>query len=193
MDAVIGSRSPVMSGLLTPHTRARLLRVVIVLLPLLVGIPRAYASLFVLGPMDLARSADAVVLGSVEDVQSAWEGGRIVSRASVRTQDTLKGNADTTIVVTVPGGTIDGIGMRVSGAPVFRTGDRSVVFLRSDASSPSRAFHVLGGTLGKVDVAHDENGRAIVEWVRPELHRVDVVPLAEFEQRVARATRGESP
>lgn len=76
-----------------------------------------------------AARADAVIVGRVESTAAGWSGGRIVTRAQVSTELALAGTAPLSLEVIAPGGTVDGIGMRVIGAPELRAGDRAVFFL----------------------------------------------------------------
>jgi hypothetical protein len=158
----------------------------VVVLPAALRGEPAKATLTVQVPLDLTRRADSVITGSVTEVRSQWEGGRIVSRATVQVHSTLKGDTASTAEVRFAGGTVDGIGMRVSSAPLIRKGDRSVLFLSRGVKDPT-TFHVVGGTAGKLDVFEDDSGRSRVVVVHGQ--RGEAVALEDFEASVSRAAR----
>jgi hypothetical protein len=179
--------------------RAHVLRFVIVVLPLVFGIGRANASLWVLphgtkDPLeDRALRADAVPIGTATGVTASWEGQHIVTLVTFRVRDTLKGDLPSEIVLKVRGGTVGGIGERVSGAPVFTAGESSLLFLRNLGEDPkSPRYGVLDRALGKMDIAK-EGEKEMVSWVRPDLQRVDRVRLTELAERVKAALRKASP
>ncbi len=94
------------------------------------GVRPTRATLLVASPIaQRASRADSVVVGHVETTEAIWDGGRIVTRARISTVSSLKGGAPGRIDVIVPGGTVDGIGMRVLGAAELRPGERDVLFL----------------------------------------------------------------
>jgi hypothetical protein len=56
----------------------------------------------------------------------------ILTRALVRVEETLKGPSEETVSVTVEGGTIGDLTLRVSDMPSLRRGERAVFFLRQN-------------------------------------------------------------
>ena len=168
--------------------RARILRILLVLLPLIVGVPRAYASLYDLsrvGHDGLAQQADVVTLGKVVDTRSEWRNGRIFTTVTLNVEGTLKGSSRGSVAFQVAGGKVGDMAMSVSSAPSFTVGERSVVFLKDTGEDARVAtFHVYGGQLGKVAIEQDAAGHDTVRWIRPELRRVDLVPLGTFTQHI---------
>jgi hypothetical protein len=166
----------------------RSVRVAILMIAVLaLGVQRANATLQVLEPTEsIAARADVIAIGGVRTVEAEWDGGRIVSRVVVDVHGVVKGESRDAMVLYAPGGSVGGIGMHVSGSPSFHAGDESVLFLRA-FSDRARGVHfrVVGGTQGKVDVERGEDGTKMVRWLRPDLGRVDAVPLGEFTARVA--------
>lgn len=118
---------------------------------------------------DVAAGADAVVIGTVVRQASAWnpEHTRISTTVTLSVEESLKGAVGrSSLVVTAPGGTAEGITEWVSDAPVFVNGERAVVFLKS---RPQNRFEVYGSIQGKYTI-HDG--------------MVNGMPLAEFRERV---------
>jgi hypothetical protein len=121
----------------------------------------------------LLSASDVVVLGTVEHTESMWRGKRIVTRAVVRVDDLAKGATAERIEVLAPGGTVDGVRMRVIGVPQLRVGDQSVLFLRGALS----AYRVVGLSQGKLDVFRDDDGTPLVRWIPPGETRLRTQPL----------------
>jgi hypothetical protein len=154
---------------------------------------RADAMLSVLRPLpELARGADAIVVGSIAESHSKWVGGRIVSDVTVHVRDSVKGGASNAIVVRVAGGSIDGVGMRVVGMPAFRRGDQSVLFLKRAPFAADSSYRPWGGPQAKLDIERVE-GRELVRWQSPETNGVEIVPLADFAARIAVSLRRGAP
>ena len=61
---------------------------------------------------------------------SAWDNSHryIWTHYELAVRDTLKGPVGARFVISEPGGMVDGIGMRVSGAPEFQVGEEIIVF-----------------------------------------------------------------
>jgi hypothetical protein len=67
------------------------------------------------------------------------------------------------LTIQAPGGVVDGIGMKVMGAPEFRPGERALLFLASEGP----VHKVVGMAAGKLDVTRDADGVERVRWARP--------------------------
>lgn len=72
-----------------------------------------------------------VCVASIESVTSRWAKGHheIESVVVLRDVDFLKGSGPRTIEWVIPGGTIDGVTMKIAGAPEFAAGERWMLFL----------------------------------------------------------------
>ena len=107
---------------------------------------------------DLARDADAIVVGTVTDVQGAWGSDRnfIHSTVTVRVERSLRGNQDDQIVLSTPGGVVNGVGQKAAGMAEFEIGERVLVFLAAGEDGTPK---VLGYTQGKSRVIVDGQGR----------------------------------
>ena len=120
---------------------------------------------------EVTAKSEVIVLGRVEAAESGWsDDGRIIlTRATVSVERALKGGARAQVIVETPGGRIGEVAMIASGAPVFHTGDRVVLFLelaRSQGAGGRGAagrLAVVGWSLGKMDVTRDpRTGRDLV-------------------------------
>lgn len=96
---------------------------------------------------ELAREADLVILGKVIGKQSRYDSSRrIVTDVYFMIDDIVAGKASgTTVVVTTPGGSVDGKGQLVFGAPVFEIGEEAVLFLRTPQETVYGLRHSLVG------------------------------------------------
>lgn len=118
-----------------------------------------------------ASRTDAIVVGHVESMAPEWDGRRIVTRVRVVREQVLKGAADPVVEVVTPGGSIDGIGMRVIGAAELHEGDRAMFFLSSFAKH-RRARGIVDLRAGVMPL---ERGLDGVDRVRDETGALHVV------------------
>jgi threonine dehydrogenase-like Zn-dependent dehydrogenase len=108
-------------------------------------------------PQDLAansRGAGKIVVARISDVQSSFATNRfgdqlIVSNAVLEVLETLKGAPEAVTSVTVEGGTVGDLTLRVSDLPQVKEGDRAVFFL--DASGNGHVPHGRGHGILKLD------------------------------------------
>ncbi|WP_224367248.1 hypothetical protein [Hyalangium versicolor] len=128
---------------------------------LLIGLPAAATTMLKIDLTGLSQTADVVVHGTVRRTESRWSSDRrrIVTDVEIEVTETLKGQAGSTVLITQPGGRVDGIGQIVHGMATFATGEEVVVFL--DHHGP-RAFHVTGMAQGKYQVRRSEDSRSVM-------------------------------
>jgi hypothetical protein len=107
---------------------------------------------------DLARDADAIIVGTVTDIQGEWGPDRnfIHSNVTIRVERSMRGNTGDQIVLRNPGGIVAGVGQRAEGVADFEVGERVMLFLTSWEDG---ALKVLGYTQGKSRVVVDGQGR----------------------------------
>ena len=107
---------------------------------------------------DLAAKADTIVVGTVTRQESAWdtEHTAIYTDVTVVVERVLAGTSVDTVTLRIAGGTVGGMGMRTSNDPVFRDGERVIVFLDTTAVPSS----VVGMQQGKCTVKDDLVTRA---------------------------------
>ena len=150
----------------------------------------------------LARSADAIVIGTVvsSNPRLSADGFRIVTDTEISVTEALKGQTVATLVVTEPGGIVGNLGQKVEGTATFEVGEEVVVFLdkRSDR------FRVTGMLQGKFRLERSSDGRtryaipqAVLQTrlVDPVTHQETVsalksVELQLFKAQIAAALKG---
>lgn len=140
-----------------------------VLLALLVSTSAFAAVLPWMSLEEITAQAEVIVLGTVESAEGVWsdDGRIIVTRARVSIERALKGGPRARVIVEAPGGRVGDQTMIASGAPVFRAGDRVVLFLEpAGAADPGAALRhaVVGWNLGRMTVRRDpRTGRDLVD------------------------------
>lgn len=95
-----------------------------------------------------AQGASQIVVATVSSVTPRWAenefGDRlIISRLSLRVEETMKGAAATDVSMDVEGGTLDGLTLRVSNLPALERGKRAVFYLNAIAGGVYRP-HLAG-------------------------------------------------
>lgn len=80
------------------------------------------------------KSSDTVVVATARRVEPTWKQGPfgdqiIVSRVLLEVSETLKGIPEPSAWVEIPGGTLGGVTLRVSGGAMVQEGERGVFFL----------------------------------------------------------------
>ena len=150
----------------------------------------------------LVSSAATIFVGEVMNVRSEWEttpnGRAIITLVTFRVEDVWKGNLGAVTQLEFLGGEIGDVGMRVEGSPVFRLGQRDVLFVNSivRAVSPLVGFmhgrmRVERDTVSGVDRVRTFDGRALgsvaqigPQRAAPSLASITPMRLAELETAV---------
>lgn len=132
----------------------------------------------------LTRRAEIVAVGKVTSLRSEWSDDRrrIVTRATVAVDEYLKGEQpQRSLVITIPGGEIDGVGETYSHTARFKKDEQIVVFAAADNQG---RLGVVGGDEGKMTVARDEiTGLQMV---------ADKEPLSAFTSRLKGVVQAQS-
>ncbi|HEY0712883.1 MAG TPA: hypothetical protein VGF45_09435 [Polyangia bacterium] len=107
----------------------------------------------------LTTVADRIVVAEVLSVTSRWETGRrrIVTSVEINVAESWKGSVPSSRRITVlqPGGQVGDIEMKVYGLPLFREGERAVLFLRGGESAST----VVGFSEGMRRLTPDPIGK----------------------------------
>ena len=128
-------------------------------------------------PTDVAahsRGAGKVVVARVATVHSQFATNRfgdqlIVSNAVLEVIETLKGNPQAVTTVTVEGGTVGDLTLKVSDMQELNEGDRAVFFL--DADGNGNVPHGRGrGILKLDDDDHVKGSNLTLEQVKDAVH-----------------------
>ncbi len=132
---------------------------------------------------DLVKQADLVYLGRVANVQSQWQnsasGKAIVTNVEFAVERVFKGQPIKQTTLRFLGGTIGDVSLDVEDGPIFKVGERDVLFVRADVKA---ANPLVGGAQGRYRVTNNKE----TETVRPA-HDLTVKPITvqELERRIA--------
>jgi hypothetical protein len=114
---------------------------------------------------EMAQSAAVIATGKCVALRSAWQGRTLVTIATIAVSETLKGDAATTLTVTLPGG-VDlqrkfPIASSYAGAPRIAMQEEVFLFLaRRPALTGEHT--VLGFSQGKFSIVQNANGQRMV-------------------------------
>lgn len=119
-------------------------------------------------PVDIperARGAKSVVVARATEVTPVWQTNEfgdllIVSQVQLQIEETLKGEAAGALSLSVEGGTLNGVTLRVSGLPSMAVGERGVFFV-DDAPDGSHRPHLKGLGILKLDSTDTLRGSSL--------------------------------
>ena len=152
---------------------------------------------------ELVTRADVIFVGEVIDVRpyalNTPDGTIIKTRVTFSVSDPLYGTTSLVEVFDFLGGELNGVGMAVAEMPVFKVGDRRVMF----ASRERSLNPIVGFTQGLLQVSRDVNGvdrvltldgspLAAPESIGTRAPRVSLAPvtpmrLSDFRSRITGA------
>jgi len=142
------------------HQACRVATAIAVIFLLISSAP-AFATVMVKIDLDgLVGRADGILVGNVEKVASHWSEDKryIVTDVTVEVTQSVHGVADKHLVIRRLGGSVDGVGMRVSGSPMFSPGEQVLLF------TEKRGNHrwIVGMSQGVYRITRDASGRRFV-------------------------------
>ena len=102
----------------------------------------------------MTREADHVIIGTVQNKVSRWEGDQIVTDIEMVIVEVLSGNAVQRLQVTYPGGEIGEVGLSVSGITIPEIGDKLLTFVKDGDKTMSLLYGNHGQFLIDGDAAY---------------------------------------
>jgi len=146
---------------------------------------------------ELIDQSEIIVHGRVSRSWAAWDSGHkyIWTHHLISVIDPIRGNPGASLVVSEPGGALDGVGMTVSGAVRYEAGEEAILFLYR---TPIGYMRVVGYGQGKYTVTADRRVRANLkglELVRhgapggASLSTLEGLSVADFKIRIREAVR----
>ncbi|HYM10548.1 MAG TPA: hypothetical protein VEU62_07445 [Bryobacterales bacterium] len=149
---------------------------------------------------ELVQRSELIVHGRVLRTWSAWDDAHqfIWTHSEIEITEALKGAPGSTIVVSEPGGIVDGVGMWIAGMARYQPGEEMVVFLYK---TPIGYWRARGLGQGKFKVEEGAvNGERLVQpalqgvvLAQPigapppagtDLGRLRGMPLQQFKSQV---------
>ena len=104
---------------------------------------------------EMVAKSTQIVRGRVLSVAPIRRGAVIHTQATVQVIERWKGSEGQTVLVSIPGGSMDGIRQNVAGAPEIAIGREYVFFLWA---GPSKVNQIIGLSQGLLDLKFDAKG-----------------------------------
>ncbi len=122
----------------------------------------------------IVSESDAIAHGTVVKTWVGWDDARraIWTHYEIQVADTLKGAPAATLVISEPGGELDGVSMAIAGTPHYQVGEEVVVFAYP---TPLGLRRTCGWGQGRFEVV-ERNGE---KTVTPALMKAEVVEAAK--------------
>jgi hypothetical protein len=152
---------------------------------------------------DLTSAASVIVEGQGADSWSTWNPQHtlIYTFTRVRISKTLKGSADSTILIKQLGGSAGGYTQKVAGVHPMRSGDASVLFLRPSEAHDGTMV-IVGLMQGNFHIEKEpQTGAAVVNNGAGDVHQSSSsgvtayhgakLTLRQLETRVRKAAANE--
>ncbi len=173
-------------------------------------LPAGASTFAAMNDKELVAASDAVVRGQVVSVESFWNDHHtlILSEAVFEVESAIAGAAPRYVTLRTAGGSVDGYTVEATGFPVFRAGDRALLFLERDDEKPlgrvhtkgsTEAYRVAGYQLGQYRIVNGRGEEIAVPAADPGLRflRKDgrpaapqrVRPLGTFEEEIRQISR----
>jgi hypothetical protein len=137
---------------------------------------------------ELISGADVIIIGTVAEDSSYWNDTRteIYTSVILTVEENLKfAVSQDRIIITIPGGEVDGIKQWISGSPVFDQGEQTLVFLKKlvkaqiphtqalDQLLLEEQYGVCGGHRGKFSIQQGKIGNVSAAEVKNHIdHRL---------------------
>lgn len=113
----------------------------------------------------LVANSDKIVYGTVSDVESRLEKGRVYTYTEIRVDESVKGQAGESITIRQLGGETEELATWVAGMPRFAEGEQVITFLEQ---TKDPTLHVVTGMMQgkfKVVVGPDGATRHVVPYL----------------------------
>src|SRR5262245_15918418 len=149
------------------------------------ALPARATTFVAMSERNLARAADAVVVGTIADLETvAGRDGAISTLVTVRVESSYKGDVGAEIVLKQPGGELADRGLVIPGSPVFVAGERNLLFL--SAGRDGTALGLGQFRLGPGVAGDEVASRALAEPVLGG-RRVRRLKLGRLLRTIAKA------
>lgn len=108
---------------------------------------------------EMAAKSHIVVRGTVAGKSAAQRGPMVYTVYRLNVAEKLKGEAGTTLEVSVPGGIAGGLRQTITGSPVLKPATEYVIFIWK---SQSGILHIIGLSQGLFDLKFNAAGEAVL-------------------------------
>jgi hypothetical protein len=147
--------------------------------------------------------AAAIILGKCVKTEAKYDptGRWIVTYATFKVEESIKGDAISQVTIVTPGGSVNGIHQETIGVPVFREGAEHVVFLRNTRVGLTPLYF----DQGTYNVADGEHGEKMIVPMPSNVMHIDTQramvvaspadeprTLSQFKNAVSESMRGSA-
>jgi hypothetical protein len=134
----------------------------------------------------MAMQSDLIITGECVNTQYSWVNRRLVTLATVRVSDTLKGSSPSEVTVMLPGG-IDvsrkvPISMVYPGAPKMQQNEEVFLFLKP--LGVKNSYGIAGYSQGKFSIVQNDQGQKMVSQ---DLTKVQLKSSTSIQRGTLRA------
>lgn len=144
---------------------------------------------------DMIGKSTSIVRGKVVRSGAVQRGATIYTAYRLEVAETLKGQAVTSLEVSVPGGLLHGLRQSFAGTPHLDAGSEYVIFVWTSSTG---IHHIIGLSQGLFDVVKNAKDESVLRRGPAETRMVDAVgrevssaplhmTLSELQQRVKSA------
>lgn len=141
----------------------------------------ASASVIKMSLEDLTRKASIIVVGRVTATAYVQTEEGIMTRITVGVTERIKGEVDSTVIITQPGGRSGQMEMKVSDTVPFKTDEEVFVFLWTRSNGQHR---VLGLSQGKLLIETSDDDKFVHLSPEPGKKTGETITLSVFIQRI---------
>ena len=162
----------------------------------LVTMPVLGSTVLLMGLDELVEDSDSIIQGEVEAVYSQWDEEKklIFTYASIRVDESLKGESRRSLLIRQMGGTVGALTLTVAGMPEFQEDSNVIVFLKDSGNG---TFQVVGMNQGRYVIVEDFaiSNVSGVDLMNPKTGLVSgasvvkKVGLAEFKTQIRELAR----
>ena len=132
----------------------------------------------------LVKKANKIVLGKVRSSRTYWSdnGKLILTSHTIQVEETIKGEASSTVEVTTIGGKVGNHMLHVSGMPSFARDESTIVFVENSGAYST----VVGMGQGKFTVTDGQVSNNVSELEFPDGGSATPtkMPLSTFKSRI---------
>ena len=107
-----------------------------------------------------AQQSSVIVRGIVSNKKTKWVKQALYTHYELVVQETIQGDAQTSLTVAVLGGVLGNIGLNIPGAPNLQVGDEIIFFGQAFEGQPS--FRPVGLNAGVVQIQPGDGGASTV-------------------------------
>ncbi|MGK9370156.1 hypothetical protein ACSSWA_14760 [Melioribacter sp. Ez-97] len=117
--------------------------------------------------LELCKESDDIIVAEITQIKSSYNNsnGRITTKISLKIDERIKSNYLKNIQefeLVYPGGEYGDIIQIIPGAPRFKKGEKTILFLKRNNIAQKKFLYVFGLSEGKFNIINDGNGNEYI-------------------------------